>query len=220
MLVVPGMATAGVRPCLSLRGWSRSLPTPHSPGRGSDPHPPPMGTPQEPRALLRVPSHDCAIKGQKGFGRVRHSSQAGSLWLSPFPELPNICKHPHSPRSLPARHTGAGVAQPMGCELGESSTRGCILEHLGRGREAPTAAYTPGGTILHAGFPGAVGGTGRDTAPARLREMKEQLRARGRLRACSPRRAAAPLPRLRLERMRAHTSAPARVFALLFRGCD
>lgn len=111
----------------------------------------------------------------------------------------------------------AAVAQPMAWELGASSTRECILEHLGRGQEVPPAACTPWGTTLHAGF---LGGTGRDTAPACLREMKEQLRARGRLRACSPRRAAALLPRLRLERMRAHTSAPARVFALLFRGCD
>uniref|UniRef100_A0A803WEL3 Uncharacterized protein n=1 Tax=Ficedula albicollis TaxID=59894 RepID=A0A803WEL3_FICAL len=37
MLVVPGMATAGVRPCLSLQDWSRSLPTPQSPGWGSAP---------------------------------------------------------------------------------------------------------------------------------------------------------------------------------------
>lgn len=73
----------------------------------------------------------------------------------------------------------------------------------GGGQEAPPAARTPRGTILRAGL--------RDTAPARPREMKEQLQARGGLGACSPRL---------LERMRAHTSAPARLFALLFRGCD
>lgn len=60
----------------------------------------------------------------------------------------------------------------------------------------------------------------QEHSPCSLLEMKEQLQARGRLCACSCRRAAALLPGLRLERMQAHTSAPARVFALLFRGCD
>lgn len=178
------MATAGVRPCLSLRGWSRSLPTPRSPGWGSAPA---MGTPQEPRALLRVPSH--GVPSKDGWVLAVLDTTAK---LAPYGyPHPQSSPTPANTPILPAR-CQPGTRVPVWHSPWDASWENPLPGNAswstwGEGEKLLPLPAPPGVTILHAGFLGAVGGTGRDTAPARLREMKEQLRARGRLRACSPR---------------------------------
>lgn len=181
----------GFSACWWFRAWPQLARGPARPsGAGADPCPlqaaqdgalPPDGDTTGATDAAPCSQPRCAIKGQTGSGRVRHNSQAG------YP-----CGYPRSQSSPtsanPPPFSPLAPSQAHECRVRHSPRDGSWENPLpgnaswstwGEGKEAPPAAYTPRGTILHAGFLGAVGGSDGNTAPACLREMKEQLRGAG-----------------------------------------